>query len=111
MPYIKQEERTELDPIIDSLSEKFTHVGQLNYIITRICHNWILKFGKRYAHINSVMGVLSCVTHELYRVVASPYEELKIIENGGITELDTPDPDRRLKNRLDRFANGERTND
>lgn len=88
MPYIKQEERKELDSIIDGLSEKFTHVGQLNYIVTRICHNWILKFGKRYAHINSVMGVLSCVTHELYRVVASPYENEKIRENGAITKLD-----------------------
>ncbi|KKN09326.1 hypothetical protein LCGC14_1047750 [marine sediment metagenome] len=88
MPYIKQEERTELDPIIDSLSEKFTHVGQLNYIITRICHNWILKFGKRYAHLNAVVGVLSCVTHEFNRIVIAPYEDEKIGENGPITELD-----------------------
>ncbi|KKL95030.1 hypothetical protein LCGC14_1858670, partial [marine sediment metagenome] len=55
MPYIKQEERNELDPIIDNLSEKFTHAGQLNYIITRLCHNWILKFGERYAYFNAVM--------------------------------------------------------
>ncbi len=106
MPYIKQEERTELDLIVDSLSKKFTHVGQLNYIITRICHNWILKSGKRYAHINSVMGVLSCVTQELYRVVASPYEDEKIAENGAITELDISDPNQRIESKLNRFANG-----
>ncbi len=135
MPYIKQEERTGLDPIIDSLSKKFTHVGQLNYIITRLCHNWILKFGKRYVYLNAVMGVLSCVAREFNRVIIAPYEDEKIIENGGITALDIPDPDyrlpfettlsspkldapeteedrnsRQLNERLDRFANGERTN-
>lgn len=90
MPYIKQEERKELDPIIDNLSEKFTHVGQLNYIITRLCHNWILKFGKRYVNLNAVMGVLSCVADEFSHVIVAPYEDEKIAENGGITALDTP---------------------
>ena len=88
MPYIRPIEREPLDKFIDDMTEYFTHVGQLNYIITRLCHNWILKFGKRYVQINAVVGVLGCVIQELYRVVAAPYEDEKIVENGTITELD-----------------------
>ena len=88
MPYIKQVEREELDQSINFIMDHVGHVGQLNYIITRLCHNWIIKFGKRYVNINAVVGVLGCVTQELYRVVAAPYEDEKIAENGGITKLD-----------------------
>ena len=88
MPYIRQTERKPLDPHIDELSKTIEHVGQLNYIITRLCHNWIVKFGKRYVHLNAVLGVLNCVTQEFYRIVTAPYEDEKLEESGGITKLD-----------------------
>lgn len=88
MPYIRPIERKPLDPHIDELMTHVEHVGQLNYIITRLCHNWIIKFGKRYVNLNAVIGVLGCVTQELYRVVAAPYEDKKIADNGVISKLD-----------------------
>lgn len=88
MPYIRQIERKMLDKHIDELSKTIEHVGQLNYIITRLCHNWIIKFGLRYVNLNAVLGVLGCVTLEFYALIARPYETQKKNENGHITQLD-----------------------
>jgi len=88
MPYIRQIERTVLDPMIDEISKHAEHDGQLNYIITRLCHNWIIKVGKKYTRINQIIGVLHCVSMEFYRRVAAPYEDTKIKENGCISDVD-----------------------
>jgi hypothetical protein len=69
MPYIRQVEREQLDSHIDELSKIVEHDGQLNYIITRLCHNWIIKVGKRYTCINQIIGVLHCVSMEFYRMI------------------------------------------
>lgn len=88
MPYIRQIERDQLDKHIDEMTRCIEHVGQLNYIITRLCHNFIIKLGLRYVNLNAVMGVLHCVSAEFYRMIAIPYENIKIKENGAITKLD-----------------------
>lgn len=77
MPYIRPESRQIYNDQIDELSAGITNVGELNYVITRLCHKWILKYGK-----------LSCVTQEFYRVVVSDYEDLKRAENGSVSSLD-----------------------
>jgi broad-specificity NMP kinase len=41
-------------------------------------------YGFNYTNVNSVMGVLSCVSAELYRRLAAPYEDRKIKENGDV---------------------------
>lgn len=89
MPYIRQIERKVLNPLIDELSVHVEHDGQLNYIITKLCHNWIIKVGKRYTRLNQVVGVLHCACMEFYLQLAVPYEDIKKKENGPITELDT----------------------
>ena len=88
MPYIRQIERDALDSKVDEISTIVEHDGQLNYIITRLCHNWIIKVGKRYTRLNQVIGVLHCAAMEFYRQLASPYEDIKKAENGSVSELD-----------------------
>ena len=86
MPYITQEERDRLDPIIDKLPK--LNDGQLNYTITRICHLFLKRLGLRYMNLVRVLGGLICVMFELYRSIAAPYEDKKQMENGPISELD-----------------------
>lgn len=88
MPYIRQIERNALDSKIDEISTIVEHDGQLNYIITRLCHNWIIKVGKKYTRLNQVIGVLHCAAMEFYRQLAAPYEREKHKLNGNISELD-----------------------
>lgn len=86
MPYIKPEQRTPLDPLIDQLcaalpAENFA--GNLNYVVSRLCAG-LLARRKNYASINEIVGALECAKLELYRRVASPYEDTKITENGDV---------------------------
>lgn len=87
MPYIKQNRRTEIaeSPECANLAE---NAGELNWVITTICHNYILEKGKSYSVLNEVIGVLECAKLELYRKVTAPYEDIKCKENGHISELD-----------------------
>ena len=85
MPYIKQDRRPALDKHVDKL--EITNCGELNYVITRLIHNYIREW-LSYGAINQVIGVLSCVSMELYRMIASPYEDTKRRENGPVTGLD-----------------------
>jgi flagellin-specific chaperone FliS len=92
MPYINEETRLPLDPIIDELHR--TLVGMmlddeavnleacLNYTITRLLRKC---YGNKYSEINDAIGMLGCVTQEFYRTVAAPYEDIKRDENGDIT--------------------------
>lgn len=91
MPYIKQEDRKKFEDMfndppvtLDAFSYKIETEGELNYVITRLCHNFIKKHGKSYKTLNAVHGVLNCADKELYRKVTGPYEDLKIKENGDV---------------------------
>jgi len=93
MPYIAQKSRKIIDPYLHSLFEIIDgcEVGDLNYIITKIIHKWIKETGLAYRNINAAIGILECAKLELYRMIAAPYEDLKIKENGNISQLDTND--------------------
>jgi hypothetical protein len=41
----------------------------------------------RYADHNEVMGVLNCIALEFYRRKTAPYEDVKIAEEGDLTDL------------------------
>lgn len=84
MPYIKKERRPQFEKELNSLNDKIENEGDLNYFITKLCHNYIEKNGKSYILLNAVHGVLNCADKELYRRVTAPYEDLKIKENGDI---------------------------
>ena len=86
MPYIKKEDRTRLDEILDELAEEVQMFeedsGILNYTITQLLlksqGNW------RYFKINKVVGVLECVKLEFYRRLASMYEQHAVLKNADI---------------------------
>lgn len=98
MPYISEEERLELDTQIGVLTQAilntetglvnkddFSHfVGRINYCFTRIITT--IMGDVRYNKIAMATGVLENVKQELYRRLASKYEDQKIIENGDIPE-------------------------
>jgi hypothetical protein len=84
MPYIKQSRRTELDAKYSDLLEEagnFTD-GELNYIISNLLNKHIEKKGKNYSVYNSIVGVLECAKLEFYNRLVTPYENIKIAENG-----------------------------
>ena len=90
MPYIKAEARPELDERMDALIDHIKSLpveeqdGAFNYTVTRMIMS---IYPLRYFHINRVMGVLECIKQEFYRVVAGPYEDEKIKENGAVRPL------------------------
>ena len=89
MPYIKNVERDLFDrQICDLITSLENNPGQLNYVITKLLHEHLELFGVKYKNINQVIGVLECAKQELYRKVAVPYEDLKRMENGRISNLD-----------------------
>jgi len=87
MPYIKKENRPAIDALIEPLLKHFQSLpveeqdGALNYTITKIIKS---LYPKKYFHFNRALGVLSAVTHKLYRRVIGPYEDEKIRENGDV---------------------------
>jgi len=86
IPYIRKEERERYDPIIaqlvESLPEDVTAIdGNLNYVITKILKT---VYEPRYFNYNRAVGMLECVKQEFYRVVVSPYEDLKREQHGDV---------------------------
>ncbi|MBM3260995.1 hypothetical protein FJY93_01110 [Candidatus Kaiserbacteria bacterium] len=62
MPYIPQSDRTKFDDAITALKPEKT--GELNYVISRLCADYIARTGTGYANLNEVMGVLTCASVE-----------------------------------------------
>lgn len=87
MPYVKEENREKFDVDIASLSEKVTCEGDLNYIISVLMHDRLSKIGLNYQNANNLVGMLECAKMELYRTIIAPYENIKMDENGRISEL------------------------
>ena len=87
MPYIKSNRRQDLDSLIDNLTTELKYTdnwqGDLNYTITKLIYS-ILQGNINYSNINNAVGVLECAKLELYRRLAAPYEDTKIIENGDV---------------------------
>jgi len=91
MPYIIQEKRDRLDPIIDQLHQELVSLecddpsnnteGNLNYFITRLLRK---VYGTSYREINDAVGMLNCVILEHYRTIAAPYEDNKRYSNGDV---------------------------
>lgn len=99
MPYIKKENRRLLDNrlahyftgivptgLMADLSVRATSAGDLNYIFTKMAHQYILDNGLSYQTFNDIIGALEGAKLELYRRKVSEYEDLKISENGDLDE-------------------------
>ncbi|MBK8208136.1 MAG: hypothetical protein IPK87_15270 [Planctomycetes bacterium] len=86
MPYITPEKRMPLDPAIHQLAAMLPDqdlAGTFNYVISRLAAS-ALAGKTSYARINEIIGALECAKLELYRRVASPYEDAKAAQNGDV---------------------------
>lgn len=109
MPYIDNDKREEINPLVEQLRDILSSMGDLNYTITRLCDAYLTtEEGIRYSRLNDLVGALECAKLELYRRVAAPYEDKKAQENGDAyesvkelrevpepvrsTDLEKPDP-------------------
>lgn len=93
MPYIKQEQRVQVDTqikelansILDTISEdKSQRAGVLNYTITKLLSEVYTLDKIRYNDLNEIIGMFECGKHEFYRMAVTPYENLKLLENGSV---------------------------
>lgn len=98
MPYIKEEERLELDQCIDAMiscikntktncnnpNDLSHQLGRINYSFSRVLAG--LMGGISYPKIAMVTGVLENIKQEFYRRIASNFENTKIAQNGDIKE-------------------------
>lgn len=87
MPYIKKEDRKVFDECIYELSNTVETEGELNYCISTLLHLLLTREGISYKNVNKLVGVLECVKLELYSQLAGPYETIKKLENGDISNL------------------------
>ena len=74
MPYIDFKRRTALH--VPSYVDMPQTAGELNYCITTLLVKYLAD-RTNYAGINEVIGVLECCKQEVYRRIASPYEDEK----------------------------------
>jgi hypothetical protein len=95
MPYIKADDRRRFERTVEAFKAQtwrtdapVPSVGDLNYVITSICHAYVSAHGLCYATLNEVVGALECAKLEAYRTVVGPYEDTKIAVNGPISMLD-----------------------
>ena len=105
MPYIKEENRSQLNNCIEHIieclkgniasnsksydkkltNEEFlTICGDINYTFSRVLGS--LMGDVSYSKIAIITGVLENIKQEFYRRAASKYEDKKILENGDIQE-------------------------
>ena len=93
MPYIKKEQRVQVDAQIKELAnsilntigdDKTQRAGVLNYTITKLLPEVYTLDKVRYSDLNEIIGMFECCKHEFYRMVAAPYENLKLLENGSV---------------------------
>jgi hypothetical protein len=79
MPYIHQTDRDQI-----TNGRNIETAGELNFVISTLINEYLINKGKNYNNINEAIGVLECAKLELYRRIASPYEDLKIESNGDV---------------------------
>jgi hypothetical protein len=83
MPYIKKQDRSKFTKSLNALPN-LENPGELNYLITKVCQQYIEDHKLCYNTLNEVVGALECCKIEFYRRVIAPYEGVKIAENGDL---------------------------
>lgn len=94
MPYITQQKRATIDPVVEALHRVLIDLelddpnnnteGNLNYTITRLLKLVYGDTTASYRDVNDIIGVLECIKLEYYRKMAAPYEDIKELENGRV---------------------------
>lgn len=83
MPYIKQADRRRVENG-NGMWPKAKTAGELNYLLTVVCHDYWSENGQNYQAFNDIIGALEGCKLELYRRRVAPYEDEKIKENGDV---------------------------
>ena len=96
MPYIKKEQREELEPELGALIQKMMSMpefhsngraGILNYVITDMLDSCFGPLSDaKYKDYNEAIGMLECCKLEFYRKAAAPYEDMKEKQNGKVLD-------------------------
>ena len=96
MPYIKKEQREELEPELGALIQKMMSMsefhsngraGILNYVITDMLDSCFGPLSNaKYKDYNEAIGMLECCKLEFYRKAAAPYEDMKEKQNGKVLD-------------------------
>lgn len=82
MPYIKPENRKDMDEIVDLMAKKPVRVdGDLNYILYKFCKYHVKP---SYNNLKNFCGELEECAAEIRRRMLSEYENGKIKENGDV---------------------------
>ena len=91
MPYIGRKERQQYQATLNELAkmipqDRMARPGHINYIVSLLLEK---VYGKqmRYADHNEVVGVITCIAQEFYRRKTAPYEDIKIKEEGDLTDV------------------------
>jgi hypothetical protein len=79
MPYIDSAIRASLED-----GRKPTKPGELNYLISQLIKSYVAMNGRSYTTFNAIAGVLACLSMEVYRRLAAPYEDQKCYQNGDV---------------------------
>lgn len=83
MPYIKQNERSAMDQIVNMMDDWGVKVdGDLNYILYAFCKRHVKP---SYNNYKNFCGELRQCATEIERKLLGPYEDLKEKENGEIS--------------------------
>ena len=83
MPYITKQRRKQLLKQ-NGFWEVPKNAGELNYLLTMVCQEYLNHHGERYATYNDIIGALEGCKLEIYRRKIAPYENKKIKENGDV---------------------------
>jgi len=82
-PYIKKEDRPDIEDIVDVYAYKLKCDGHLNFFICKLFLKLMrINGGIRYNKAKEFIGELECAKLEIYRKFISPYEDEKEAENG-----------------------------
>jgi len=84
MPYIRQNRRPKLGSEIQKIVDEIETGGEMNFVLTRLCHLFVKKFGESYENYSVCVASLENAKLELYRRKIAPYEDRKIYENGDV---------------------------
>lgn len=84
MPYIDEEARHKFDKPIKEIATFITAKGDLNYVISEIVGQLLLKGEIGYTSISNWIDGVHGAERELTRRLLNPYEDLKIAQNGDV---------------------------
>ncbi len=95
MPYISEEKREVLDPVIENLLQTFRGLqsddpsdntqANMNYVISRLLDR---MYTSNYQEFNNALGMLLATALEYYRRVVAPYENQKCHDEGDVYNVD-----------------------